>query len=339
MLISHHLRRPARLGRLTGTALACTALLATGCTVYGGSNGTGTGEFPNRPVEFTVPTEPGGSSDLVTRALARSTEEHLDGTTIVVNKPGANGKVAGNSVFRSEPDGHRVAVMPQSLFSIGPLVVDDPEPIELSDMTFIKGLTIEDYVLVVPAGSPHRDLDDLLGQDRLNYGTAGAGTGGQLAQALLFGFTDVPAADIPFDGGGPTMTAVLGGQVDVAALHPAEVMPQIEAGGLRPIIVFSDERLDALPDTPTAVESGYDVVVDQRRFLAAPAGLPDKLVDRLGAAADKATVDNEYETILENNYIRQWNAESAEVESQLSESRQRYATLSRELGVDLGGQS
>jgi len=332
-MMSH---RPGRVGA-AAVALVSSAVLAAGCTVYGGTNGSGTGEFPNRPIEFTVPTEPGGSSDLVTRALARSTEEHLGGTTIVVNKPGANGKVAGNSVFRSQPDGHRIAVMPQSLFSIGPLVVDDPEPIELDDMSFIRGLTIEDYVLVVPTSSEHESLDDLLGQKRLTFGTSGPGTGGQLAQALLFSIADVDAADIPFDGGGPTLTAVLGGQVDVAALHPAEVMPQIEAGDLRPLAVFSDQRLDALPDTPTVTESGYDVVVDQRRFLAAPAGLPKELVERLGEATDKATGSDEYEGILRRNYIREWNAPPEEVGDELAESRKRFTELADHHGVELGG--
>lgn len=334
-MMSH---RPGRVGA-AAVALVSSAVLAAGCTVYGGTNGSGTGEFPNRPIEFTVPTEPGGSSDLVTRALARSTEQHLGETTIVVNKPGANGKVAGNSVFRSQPDGHRIAVMPQSLFSIGPLVVDDPEPIGLDDMSFIRGLTIEDYVLVVADTSDHQNLDDLLAADRLNYGTSGAGTGGQLAQDLLFSIADVDAAAIPFDGGGPTLTAVLGGQVDVAALHPAEVMPQISAGDLRPLAVFSDRRLDALPDTPTVVESGYDVVVDQRRFLAAPAGVPDHLVERLGTATDKATAEGEYESVLRRNYIREWNARPDEVGQELSESRQRFADLADEHGVDLGGES
>lgn len=337
-MMSHRRGRALR-AALTGAVLACSVLLVSGCTVYGGSNATASGEFPSRPVEFTVPTEAGGSSDLVTRALAKSAEEHIGGNTIVVNKPGANGKVAGNAVFRSEPDGHRIAVMPQSLFSVGPLVIDDPEPIELDDMSFIKGLTIEDYVLVVPSSSDYDSVDDLLDEDRITYGTSGPGTGGQLAQALLFGIAGVEGADIPFDGGGPTLTAVLGGQVDVAAMHPAEVMPQIESGDVRPLAVFSDERIDALPNTPTAQESGYDVVVDQRRFLAAPSGLPDTLVDRLGAAADQATQDPEYQKILENNYIREWNAEPDEVGAELRESRERFAGMAKEHGIDLSGDS
>ncbi|OLT43243.1 hypothetical protein BJF85_03855 [Saccharomonospora sp. CUA-673] len=328
--------RPHRAG-VAVVALACSALVTAGCTVHGGANGGGTGEFPNRPVEFTVPTEPGGSSDLITRALAQSTEEHLGGTSIVVNKPGANGKVAGNAVFRSQADGHRVAVMPQSLFAIGPLAIDDPEPIELDDMSFVRGLTIEDYVLVVPAASEYDTLEELLAEDRLAFGNSGAGTGGQLAQELLFSIAEVNAADIPFDGGGPTLTAVLGGQIDVAALHPAEVMPQIEAGDLKPLAVFSEERLDALADTPTAVESGYDVVVDQRRFLAGPAGLPDELVDRLGEATDKATRNAEYRNILRSNYIREWNAEPDEVGDQLAESSRRFEDLTEAYRVELGG--
>ncbi|PXY26147.1 ABC transporter substrate-binding protein [Prauserella sp. PE36] len=319
--------------------LAATALALSACSVQGGSGGEGGGDYPARAVEFTVPTEPGGSTDLITRALTKSLEEPLGQSTVVVNKPGANGKIAGKDVFSGNPDGYRVAVMPQSLFAVGPLVVEDPDAIQLDEMTFVKGLTREDYVMVVPSSSPFEKVEDVLAADNVKYGTSGAGTGNQLAQALLFGSAKVNATAVPFDGGGPQLTAVLGGKVDVGTVHVAEAYEQIQAGALRPLVAFSAERLEALPDVPTATEKGYDVVVDQRRFVAAPAGLPDDVRDKLATAIDEAVSSEEYAKLLQDNYITRWEADGSEVGDQLREASERFKTMTTELGVNLKGQS
>lgn len=319
--------------------LAAGALAVTGCSVQGGGSGGGGGDYPSRAVEFTVPTEPGGSTDLITRALATSLEEPLGAQIAVVNKPGANGKIAGKDVFSGSPDGYRVAVMPQSLFAVGPLVVDDPDAIQLKDMTFVKGLTVEDYVMVAPADSPFRTVEDVLAADSVKYGTSGAGTGNQLAQALLFGSAKVNATAVPFDGGGPQLTAVLGGKVDVGTVHVAEAYEQIQAGALRPLVAFSQERLKALPDVPTATESGYDIVVDQRRFVAAPPGLPADVRDTLASAIDKAVASPEYGTLLEDNYIGRWEVDGDAVGKQLKDSRDGFKAMTERLGIDLSGQS
>ncbi|ASR34761.1 hypothetical protein BAY61_06960 [Prauserella marina] len=336
------LSKPRARGIRFGALLAGAALAVTACSVEGGSNGGGSGDggsgYPGRTVEFTVPTEPGGSTDLITRALAKSIEEPLGVKTIVVNKPGANGKIAGKDVFGSSPDGYRIAVMPQSLFSIGPLVLDDPDAIQLDDMTFVKGLAVEDYVLVTSASSDIADLDGVLARDRVAYGTTGAGTGSQLAQALLFGTAKVDAAAVPFDGGGPLTTAVLGGKVDVGAIQIAEAVEQVRAGALRPLVVFSEERLDAMPDVPTAREAGHDIVVDQRRFVAAPAGLPDDVRDTLAKAIDKAVASPEYGEVLTRSYINRWEVDGSRVDDQLRESGERFARLTEDLGIDLAGQ-
>ncbi|MFG2007426.1 Bug family tripartite tricarboxylate transporter substrate binding protein [Spirillospora sp. NPDC048911] len=325
--------------RRAGTALLAGAatLALSACSVQGGSSGGGSGDYPSRAVEFTVPSDPGGSTDLITRALAKSIEKPLGQKGVVVNKPGANGKIAGKDVFSSKPDGYRVAVMPQSLFAIGPLVVKDPGAIKLEDMTFVKGLTVEDYVMVVPADSKYKTVKDILAAGKVRYGTSGAGTGNQLAQALLFGKAKVNATAIPFDGGGPQLTAVLGHKVDVGTVHVAEAYKQIEAGKLRPLVAFSAKRLEALPNVPTATESGYDIVVDQRRFVAAPAALPTDVRDKLVAAIDKAVASPEYTQLLKQNYIGRWDVNGDQVSQQLTKSRDNFTNLTRTLGINLSG--
>lgn len=327
-----------RLPKSVIAVLAATLVLPACSVQGGGSDNGGGGDYPSRAVEFTVPSEPGGSTDLITRGLAKSIEEPLGADAVVVNKPGANGKIAGKDVFGSSPDGYRVAVMPQSLFAIGPLILSDPDAVQLDDMTFVKGLTVEDYVLVVPAESQFATLDALVASGRVTYGTTGAGTGSQLSQALLFGLSEVPATAVPFDGGGPLLNAVLGGKVNAGSLQIAEAYPQIEAGKLRPLVVFAERRIDALPEVPTATELGHDIVVDQRRFVAAPAGLPADVRDKLAAAVDKAVATPDYTNLLKDNYIGSWNVDGDAVRDQLAESLDGFRTMTEELGIDLTGE-
>lgn len=331
--------KQSRQGRIVSAATLATAVLAAqACSVQGVATDDDA-DYPTEAVELTVPSSPGGSTDLIARALAQDLEDPLDTTINVVNKEGANGKIAAQDVFSSDPDGYRLTLMMQSLFSVTPLVLDDPDAVELEDMTFIKGISVEDYVLVVPEDSEYETIEDLLEADGITYATSGAGTGGQLSQAALFGLAEVDAEDVPFDGGAPAMTAVLGGQVDAGAAHTAEVVGQVEAGEMRPLLTFAEERLEAFPEVPTATEIGHDIVVDQRRFVAAPAGLPDEVRDTLVDAIDEAVASEEYGQTLEQNYIGRWEVDGDEVGEQLTSSLERYTELVDDLGLDLSDES
>ncbi|PAZ12557.1 ABC transporter substrate-binding protein [Streptomyces sp. SA15] len=328
-----------RQGRHLAGAAVCAAALLTLTSCGGVQGGGGSGEdaenYPTKTVEWTAPSDPGGSTDLISRAAAKALEGPLGQSVVVENKPGANGAVGGKEVLGREPDGYSLVMLFQSLMSIGPHTVVDDDPIEMSDMDVISGLTVEDYVLVVPAKSDIETLDDLLAKKSVKYGTTGAGTGSELAQALLFGDAGVKAGGIPFDGGAPTVTALLGNQVDVGAVHVAEAAPHLKSEKLRPLAVFAKERIDFLPDVPTAVESGHDVVVDQRRWVAGPAGLPDNVVSELRAALKKAFKDPEYGKFLENNYIGRWEASPDAVVKQVETAKVRYGELIDKFDLDL----
>jgi putative tricarboxylic transport membrane protein len=321
-------------------ALFVTVGLAVmGCGVSGGGSGSDSGkDYPSKAVELTVPSDPGGSTDLIGRAFAKAAEKPLGQSVAVVNKPGANGKVGGKAVLSSTPDGYKIVLLPQSLYAIGPLLGDDPDAIQLDDMTLLSGLTVEDYVMVVPADSKYKTLKDVLADKDVKYGTTGAGTGSQLAQALLFGQAKVDATDVPLDGGGPLVTALLGSQVDVGTTQIAESARQIKAGKLRPLAVFSRKRLPAFPDVPTARESGYDIVVDQRRYLAAPKGLPKEVRSKLEESITSAVNDPGYRKFLKENYVGNWVVPPAEAEKTLNDNKAKYAALAKKYGVKLKGE-
>ena len=301
------------------------------------SGGSGDPEaFPDGQIDFILPAAPGGSTDLIGRAFGTALESSLDTRITPVNRSGANGAVGGKDAVNQDPDGYTIALLFQSLMSITPLAVEDANPLEFDDMDVLGALTVEDYVLLVNADeSDAETFDELMDQDRLSFGTAGVGTGGQLSQALLLGEADVDYTDVPMDGGAAAVTALLGGQVDAVSVQIAEAAPYIDDGSFTPLLTFNEERSEFLPDVPTAVESGYDVVVTQKRFLAAPAGLPDEVRDTYTSAIDTALQDESFLKFLEDNYISGWDLPAEEVAPELEQAKADFEAKLDEYGIDL----
>jgi tripartite-type tricarboxylate transporter receptor subunit TctC len=318
-------------------ALAASTLLpVAACNgVQGGKDAAGS-DFPQRAVQFTVPFPPGGSTDLVGRAIAKSAEKPLGQSFAVTNKPGANGAVGGKEVLATPPDGYNLALLVKSLFAITPLAVKDDTAIQLDKTEIVATLTTEDYVLVVNAASPFKTLEDVLAAPSIRYATSGVGTGAQLSQALLFKSANVQATDVPFDGGAPALTALLGAQVDTLSGSLSETMPQIKAGKLRPIAMFSENRSEFLPDVPTVKEKNHDFVVDQRRFVVAPPGLPEAVSKKLADSFLEARKDAAYEKFLKDNYVERWEVSSDEARKHIKEAADQYRSLAQRFGLTFG---
>jgi tripartite-type tricarboxylate transporter receptor subunit TctC len=141
---------------------------------------------------------------------------------------------------------------------------------------------------------------------------------------------------VPFDGGAPTLTAILGNQVDTACMQVGEAIENVESGKLVPLTVFSPERVDFLPDVPTAVEQGLDVEVAQYRFLTVPKGTPDDVKDALIGGLEDTFATEDYKSFNEQNSLTPMEIPGDEVLAQLEEDKQRYADLVSEYGISLG---
>lgn len=327
---SRKLKRPF----VAGGAIVALSLSLTAC----GSDGESTGEFPTSSIDFILPSSPGGSTDMIGRAFGTALEEPLGQSVTPVNRPGANGAVGGKEGLNKKADGYTVTMLFQSLLAITPLAVEDNNPIEFEDMDVLTPLTFEDYVLVVNANDTDAEsLEELLEQNNLSFGTAGVGTGGQFSQALLLSMADADYRDVPLDGGGPAVTALLGSQVDAITVQVAEAAPYIEEGTFRALAVFNEERSEYLPDVPTALEEGYDIVVDQKRFLAAPAGIPDDVKETYTEASAEALDDEQFNQFLEDNYISKWEIEADEVADVIQEARDTFESQLDEYDISLRG--
>lgn len=330
------LHAPRRLAAAPLAGVAALSLVA--CSVQGGGAVKQEADFPTKPIEFTLPSSPGGSTDLIGRAVAKALEAPLGQPVPVVNKAGANGAVGGKEVLGSRADGYKMVMLFKSLMAITPLAVDDANPITFDQMQVVGGLTVEDYVLVVNAAKhPSGDLASLLGESGLAYGTAGTGTGGQLSQALLLAKNGVDYKDVPFQGGAPAVTALLGEQVDAITVQIAEAMPHITSGAFRPLATFGEERSEFLPDVPTAKESGQDIVVDQKRFIAYPKDTDAAIVGTVADALKKAFEDPEYGAFLQSNYISRWEVSGDAVVSDISQAKETFARVVEENNLNLKG--
>lgn len=334
MISNHRSRRWAATGLGLGLTLA---LAACGGNVGGGSDASAS-DFPSGdPITLLVGQDPGGSTDLIARALAKQVSDDLGVPVTVENKPGANGAVAAKELAGKKADGHTLMVYNGSLAYITPLAVAEGEAPDIADYDIVTGISLDDYVLVTAPDSGYKTVDDLAKAGHpIKYGTTGVGTGSQLSQALLFAQADIPATAVPFDGGSPTLTAVLGGQVDVGSIQLGEAVEQIKAGKLTPIVTFAKERPEYLSDVPTAIEAGYEVPVQQSRAVFAPKGLPDEVMAALRESFQNAFKADNYTKFNEDNFLTPHEIDGDELRKEWTENLDNYRSVLEEHNIKLG---
>lgn len=330
----------SRRGR-TRTFLAAAAAAGLALTACGGvetsTGGGGSGaDWPSGTVEMYVGASAGGSSDLISRAVSKGLSDDLGASFPVINREGANGALAAAEIANAPADGSKIAIQNASLFTITPLAVSPDEVTNIDDFDVVYGVSRDDYVLVTNPASGFKTLEDIKNANRLvKYGTTGVGTGAQLSAALLFKTSGVDSQAVPFDGGAPALAAVLGNQVDVASIQVGEAIENIQSGKLTPLAVFGPDRIDYLPEVPTAKEQGLDVEVTQYRFMTVPKGTPQDVKDKLieGLTATYAT--DEYKKFNEQNSLTPMEISGEEVTAQLQKDKQRYTDLVAQYGINL----
>jgi tripartite-type tricarboxylate transporter receptor subunit TctC len=323
---------------ILGAASAVTLLALTACGNVGGGGTADAAKYPTGPVSLSVGQAAGGSTDLIARALAEGASKTLGQPMPVVNKPGANGALATKEVAGKPADGHELVLLNASLITITPLAVTADEAVNIDDLDIIAGLSQDDYVLVASQSTGFKTFKDVTGAGRnVTFGTTGVGTGSQLAQTVLFKQANVQGTDIPFDSGKPALTAVLGNQVELTTIQLGEAMPQIQAGKVTPLLVFSEDRNSFLPDTPTAKEAGYDVPVAQYRAVAAPKGTPQEVKDKLLAAFQEAFKSDAYKEFNKKSLLTPKEISGEEVVTDWKDYAAKYKELVEKYGISLSG--
>ncbi|HUP29054.1 MAG TPA: tripartite tricarboxylate transporter substrate binding protein [Usitatibacter sp.] len=236
--------------------------------------------WPSKPVTMIVPFPPGGSTDMIARAVVPKLQEKLGGTFIVDNKPGAGGAIGAVQAKNAKPDGYTLFVSSLGPFVIGPHLLKNSGYDPLKDFDYVTVAVQAPNILTVRADSPYKSLADVIkfmkaNPDKMTYASAGNGTSDHLTAELFWQETGTKAIHIPYKGGAPALTDLLGGQVDATFMNINTGIPHMKAGKLRPLAITSSKRSPLLPDVPTMEELGYKgVTVYSWQAFAAPKGIP-----------------------------------------------------------------
>jgi len=240
-----------------------------------------------KPVTLLVPFPPGGSTDLVARALGPKLQEKLGGNFIVQNQAGAGGTVGATAAKRAAPDGYTIFVSSLGPFVIGPHLMKNLAYDPLKDFDYLTVAVQAPNVLAVPAASPHKSVAELLAYEKANPGkmsfaSSGNGSSDHLTAELFWQATGTTGLHVPYKGGAPAMSDLLGSQVEASFININTAWPNLKAGKLRALAITSDKRSPLLPDVPTLAELGIKgVTVYSWQAFAAPKGLPADIKAKL----------------------------------------------------------
>ena len=263
-------------------------------------------EYPARSVQIIVPFPPGGNADLVARPLAAALEKILKQPMVVVNKSGAGGALGMQVAAVSKPDGYTMMVALASI-SVMPevdLLFGRPQTYKMEDFAPISLLTADPMVFLVKKDSPWNTISDVIADAKsrpnvIKYSSSGVYGTIHVGVELFTHAAGIKLRHIPTAGGGPAMTAFLGGHVETLAHSPNVAMPHIRSGTARPLACWGEKRLSVLPEVPTLKELGYDVEFYSWSGLFVPKKTPAAVIKKLREATRKAVIAPEFTSALE----------------------------------------
>lgn len=291
-------------------------------------------DFPSQPIEVVTHASAGGGTDTTARmALIRARRE-LGVDAFVTTKTGGGGSVAMSYVSDKPADGHTVmAITPTHLFTMA----RGKAPIGIDDIVGVVRTTDDPIVVMVRGDSEFATIEDLIaaGKERsLKWGGTQVGGVDHIAAMSFANATGVKVAYVPFGGGGEFLTALLGGDIEVAGFNVTETTDQIDAGDLRPLATMAEERASFLPDTPTLPEKGFDVVFSTVRGFVVMRDTPADRIAALEAGFLKAMGHQTYQNYLTGSGLDSSSIANAEVwDRQIRRMYSSAEATMRELGL------
>lgn len=288
--------------------------------------------YPQNPVTIIVPFGPGGTSDIMARILAKHLREAMGGNLIIDNKGGAGGAIGMMQLKRAKPDGYTLG-----LSVIGPEVLQPgmrKTGYSYQDFDHICGTYSVPLMMMVPQDSTFKSMTDVVSYARnnpkqLTYGTSGTGTLLHIAMEMLMKQADASALHVPYKSSAEMVTGLMGKQVMVIS-DTTTVAKQYK---LRPVGIFSDQRLASNPNVPTTKESGWPIQATIWGGLIAPRGLPQDIVKKLESACEKAVNSDGYKADVEplDTPAHFMNAKSFATFAK--RESEKYSKLIQEMGI------
>jgi len=262
--------------------------------------------WPAKPIHLVVPFTPGGTSDILGRAIAQKLQETWKQAVVIDNVPGAGGSLGAERVAKAAPDGYTLLMGHIGNLAVAPAIYPKLPYDPLKSFAPVAWVASVPNVLVVHPSVPAKNLQELLALARsrpgqLNYGTGGNGSAAHLATEYLKLQSKTFMVHVPYRGTAPAVTDLLSGQLQLMFTGAPVLLPFVKSGQLRALAVSSSKRLDSLPDVPTVSESGYKgFEADQWYGVVAPAGTPRDVVLKLNAQINQALSSPELKARLQS---------------------------------------
>jgi len=292
-------------------------------------------DYPSKPITMVLPFPPGGVAEIVGRPLASIMEKSLKQPIVLINRPGAGGAVGMGSVAKGPADGYTIlmGLSSISIFPVSDRINGKEPPYELKDFAPIALVTADPTVLVVRADGPYKTVKDFVDAakakpGKINYSSSGVYGTLHVAMEIFANAAGIKLFHIPYQGGGPAVTALLSGQVEASPQGPAAAIGQIRAGKMRALASWGTERLKLLPDIPTFKELGYDAEFYIWTGIFVPAATPAPIIARLREAVRNAATSEDFKATMEkvstpvayrdaHEFQKYWDKDAARLKSAL----------------------
>jgi tripartite-type tricarboxylate transporter receptor subunit TctC len=319
--------------------LAAAMLLWAASGAFAGNTPPDTEPYPARPIRIIVPASPGGTMDLLTRALGERLESRLGVAVVVDDKPGANGVIANDAARRAQADGYTLLAASTATLVMLPHVVAQLGFDPLRDFVPIVNLVYQTKVVLVSSALGVETLDGLVALARrrpgeLNYGSTGIGSSSHLDTAQLAALTGIDIVHIPYRGSPQTVAALSANEVQILLASVTAALPAVASGRARALAVLADRRSPLLPEVPTIVEAGLPSLDVQTwiGFLA-PAGTSPAIVDALNQALNRILRSRDTDAWLEKQGLQAVGGSADAFGSVMRADFDKWGEVTRRLGL------
>ncbi len=294
-------------------------------------------EYPERPVTITVAMDPGGPTDIITRAIAPGAEKYLGKPFVIENRGGGGGAVALGIVANAKPDGYTLCATQNVAIVDVPLMQKVTFKPLKSFVPVIAHSAAEHTALLVRSDAPWKTFGEFIeyakkNPNKVKYSTAGIGTGMHVAMEVIARKERIKWIHVPYKGAAPALTALLGGHVDACSAGIG-YQPHVQTGSVRMLADHGLKRQVAFPNVPTLMELGYDYSNDTVHGIVGPAGLPPELVKKLENAFARGMETPEFKGAQEKLYLNPLHYDSKEFGRHLEEKWARTEKRFKELGI------
>lgn len=295
-------------------------------------------EYPERAVTVIAPHPVGGDTDQVARAITEAARMDFPKGIVVVNRAGGGGTIGIGEVVRARPDGYTLGSAPIAPLVVGPQRVQTPYK-TANDYQPIIRMVKSAYTIAVQKDRPWKNFQELLAYSQANpgkvrIGMAGEGTISHLAIIRLLRLAKVDMTVIPFTGGTESVTALLGGHIDVNSQATSEIIAHVQAGNVRLLASMDDKRSPSFPNLPTLKEFGFDVTSIIDHSIIGPKGLSPAVVSALHEIFKRALNDPVFRKTMEQRYYAIAYEGPEDLKKRLLQAYETYGKILEELGLD-----